>query len=36
MTHSVYISDPDGHGIEVLYERRGDLGGTTSTQPRTR
>jgi catechol 2,3-dioxygenase len=20
MTHSVYISDPDGHGIEVLYE----------------
>jgi catechol 2,3-dioxygenase len=20
MTHSVYVSDPDGHGIEVLYE----------------
>ena len=20
MTHSVYIADPDGHGIEVLYE----------------
>jgi catechol 2,3-dioxygenase len=20
MTHSVYIEDPDGHGIEVLYE----------------
>jgi catechol 2,3-dioxygenase len=20
MTHSVYISDPDGHGIEILYE----------------
>ena len=20
MTHSVYINDPDGHGIEVLYE----------------
>jgi catechol 2,3-dioxygenase len=20
MTHSAYISDPDGHGIEVLYE----------------
>jgi catechol-2,3-dioxygenase len=20
MTHSVYISDPDGHGVEVLYE----------------
>ena len=20
MTHSVYISDPDGHGIEALYE----------------
>ncbi|OLC30040.1 MAG: hypothetical protein AUH81_21035 [Candidatus Rokubacteria bacterium 13_1_40CM_4_69_5] len=20
MTHSVYISDPDGYGIEVLYE----------------
>ena len=20
MTHSVYISDPDGNGIEVLYE----------------
>ena len=20
MTHSVHISDPDGHGIEVLYE----------------
>jgi catechol 2,3-dioxygenase len=20
MTHSVYISDPNGHGIEVLYE----------------
>src|SRR5437867_6478740 len=20
MTHSVYIQDPDGHGIEVLYE----------------
>jgi catechol 2,3-dioxygenase len=20
MTHSVYISDPDGPGIEVLYE----------------
>ena len=20
MTHSVYITDPDGHGIEVLYE----------------
>ncbi|HEV8617735.1 MAG TPA: VOC family protein [Methylomirabilota bacterium] len=20
MTHSVYVSDPDGHGVEVLYE----------------
>jgi catechol 2,3-dioxygenase len=20
MSHSVYISDPDGHGIEVLYD----------------
>jgi catechol 2,3-dioxygenase len=20
MTHSVYVQDPDGHGIEVLYE----------------
>ena len=20
MTHSVYIADPNGHGIEVLYE----------------
>lgn len=20
MTHSAYVSDPDGHGIEVLYE----------------
>jgi catechol 2,3-dioxygenase len=20
MTHSVYISDPDGHGLEILYE----------------
>ncbi len=20
MTHSVYISDPNGHGVEILYE----------------
>ncbi len=20
MTHSVYVSDPDGHGVEILYE----------------
>jgi len=25
MTHSVYISDPDGHGIEVLYELPADV-----------
>ena len=25
MTHSVYISDPNGHGIEVLYELPPDL-----------
>ena len=25
MTHSVYIADPDGHGIEVLYELPADV-----------
>lgn len=25
MTHSAYISDPDGHGIEVLYELPADV-----------
>jgi catechol 2,3-dioxygenase len=27
MTHSVYISDPDGHGIEILYELPRDVWG---------
>jgi catechol 2,3-dioxygenase-like lactoylglutathione lyase family enzyme len=35
MTHSVYISDPDGHGIELLYELpreawEGDIDGALS------
>ncbi len=25
MTHSVYVADPDGHGIEVLYELPADV-----------
>lgn len=25
MTHSVYIADPDGNGIEVLYELPADV-----------
>jgi len=25
MTHSVYVSDPNGHGVEVLYELAPDV-----------
>ena len=35
MTHSVYISDPDGHGIEVLYELPREVWEGTSTARRT-
>ena len=35
MTHSIYISDPNGHGIEILYELPEKSGSTTSKAPRT-
>jgi len=36
MTHSVYIADPDGHGIEVLYELPREVWEATSTAPELR
>lgn len=33
MTHSAYVSDPDGHGIEVSTTFRPTSGRATSTRP---
>ena len=35
MTHSLYISDPNGYGVEVLYDCRAKCGATTSRAPST-